>query len=166
VTKDGPPELPASVAKVALPQITLDRSRNDLTAPVTVTVIDGKNRLVAFQGDFTFDERIVTFAGEPVGKAGLTNDNWNVSGNVLPGPGPIRTLRISAYSTDFTPLSGEGTLFELRMNRVTPGRRGTALKWVASPNQFMFIDADLKTERPGRAGAGAIRGSGKGQEDH
>ena len=75
-------------------------------APVTTTAIDAKNKLVGFQGDFTFDERVITFQGEPVQKAGITGGNWNVSGNVLPGRGPIRTLRISAYSNDFTPLSG------------------------------------------------------------
>jgi hypothetical protein len=49
---------------------------------------------------------VVTFQSEPVQKAGITGGSWDVSGNVLPGSGPIRTLRISAYSNDFTPLSG------------------------------------------------------------
>ena len=92
-------------------------------AQVTTTAIDAKNKLVGFQGDFTFDERVVTFQSEPVQNAGLTAGNWNVSGNVLPGAGPIRTLRISAYSNDFTPLSGSGTLFELRM---TQGEQGSS----------------------------------------
>ena len=82
-------------------------------------------------------------------KAGLTGGNWNVSGNVLPGAGPIRTLRISAYSTDFAPLSGSGTLFELRMTRVNNSALGTQLTWAASPDQFIFIDADLNTQMPG-----------------
>jgi hypothetical protein len=81
------------------------------------TAIDATSKLVGFQGDFTFDERVVTFASQPVSNAGLTGGNWNVSGNVLPGEGPIRTLRISAYSNDFTPLKGEGTLFNLNMIR-------------------------------------------------
>ena len=78
-------------------------------------------------------------------KAGLTGRNWNVSGNVLPGAGPIRTLRISAYSNDFTPLSGSGTLFELRMSRVSKAAQGTQLLWAAPPDNFIFIDADLMT---------------------
>jgi hypothetical protein len=88
--------------------------------------------------------------------AGLTGGNWNVSGNVLPGAGPIRTLRISAYSNDFTPLSGSGTLFELRMSRVRPAAQGTPLIWASPPNQFIFIDADLKTQTAGNAAPGSV----------
>jgi len=86
----------------------------------------------------------------------LTGGDWNVSGNVLPGAGPIRTLRISAYSNDLTPLSGSGTLFDLRMTRVTKAAQGTQLIWAAPPDQFIFIDADLKTQKPGEAVAGNV----------
>ena len=96
------------------------------------------------------------FQSEPVQKAGLTGGNWNVSGNVLPGPGPIRTLRISAYSTDFAPLSGSGTLFDLRMSRVSNTGQGTQLTWAPSPDEFIFIDADLKTQKPGNAAGGSV----------
>ena len=130
---------------------------------MTTSAIDAKNKLVGFQGDFTFDERVVTFQSEPVQKAGLTGGNWNVSGNVLPGTGPIRTLRISAYSNDFTPLSGSGTLFELRMTRVSKAAQGTQLIWAAPPDQFIFIDADLKTQKPGNAAPGSVLGKVKGQ---
>ena len=82
-------------------------------------------------------------------------------GNVLPGKGPIRTLRISAYSNDFTPLSGSGTLFELRMSRVSQAAQGTQLIWAAAPNYFIFIDADLKTQKPGNAAPGSVTPSGK-----
>jgi len=62
--------------------------------------------LIGFQGDFTFDERMVRFQDPPAQNAGLTAGNWNVSANVLPGPGPvagpIKTLRISAFSLDMT----------------------------------------------------------------
>ena len=131
---DGPPptaaddgtsaeEVPATIAVVALPEVAVDQlrmlsrveSKSNFIAAVTTSAIDPKNRLVGFQGDFTFDERVITFQSEPVQKAGMTGGNWNVSGNVLPGTGPIRTLRVSAFSNDFTPLSGSGTLFELRM---------------------------------------------------
>ena len=118
-------EVPATVAAVSLPNGAVDASVTNFIAQVTTTAIDAKNKLVGFQGDFTFDERVVTFQSEPVQNAGLTAGNWNVSGNVLPvlpGAGPIRTLRISAYSTDLTPLSGSGTLFELRM---TAGEQGS-----------------------------------------
>ena len=117
------------------------------------SAIDATNRLVGFQGEFTFDERVVTFESEPVQKAGLTGGNWNVSGNVLAGPGPIRTLRVSAYSNDFTPLSGSGTLFELRMIRVSKSEQSTQLIWAEPPNAFFFIDADLNTQKPGIRGA-------------
>src|SRR5207249_1352255 len=114
------------------------------------------DRLVGFQGDFTFDERMVTFQESPVQNAGLTAGNWNVSGNILPGLGPIRTLRVSAYSNDVTPLSGSGTLFELRMTRVSKAAQRTQLIWAAPPDQFIFIDADLKAQRPGHAAPGSV----------
>ena len=76
--------------------------------------------------------------------AGLTAGNWNVSGNILPGPGPIRTLRVSAYSNDVTPLSGSGTLFELRMKGVSHIGQRSQLLWAAPPDEFIFIDSDLK----------------------
>ena len=44
---------------------------DNFTAPVKTTAIDAKNKLVGFQGDFTFDERVVTFQHQPVRKAGL-----------------------------------------------------------------------------------------------
>ena len=99
---------------------------------------------------------MVTFQSEPVQKAGITGGNWNVSGNVLPGAGPMRTLRISAYSNDFTPLSGSGTLFELRMSRVSKAAQGTQLLWAAPPDEFIFIDADLNTQKPGYAAPGSV----------
>jgi hypothetical protein len=157
---DGPSQLaaevPATVAAVALPEIAVDQSKTNFIVQVTTTAIDTKNKLVGFQGDFTFDERVVTFQSEPVQKAGITGGNWNVSGNVLPGAGPMRTLRISAYSNDFTPLSGSGTLFELRMSRVSKAAQGTQLLWAAPPDEFIFIDADLNTQKPGYAAPGSV----------
>ena len=149
-------EVAATVAAVALPEVAVDQSRSNFIAAVRTSAIDAKNKLVGFQGDFTFDERVVTFQSEPVQKAGITGGNWNVSGNVLPGAGPIRTLRILAFSNDFTPLSGSGTLFELRMTRVSQAAQGTPLLWAAPPDQFIFIDADLKTQKPGNAAPGSV----------
>jgi hypothetical protein len=149
-------KVPAPVAAVTLPNDAVAASVTHFIGQVTTTAIDAKNKLVGFQGDFTFDERVVIFQSAPVQNAGLTAGNWNVSGNVLPGAGPIRTLRISAYSTDFTPLSGTGTLFELRMTRVSKAAQGTQLLWAAPPDQFIFIDADLKTQRPGYAASGGV----------
>ena len=88
--------------------------------------------------------------------AGLTAGNWNVSGNVLSGAGPIRTLRVSAYSNDFKPLSGAGTLFELKMTQVSDTAQATQLIWASSPDQFIFIDADLNTRTVGNAAPGNI----------
>jgi probable HAF family extracellular repeat protein len=147
-------EVTATVAAVALPEVgfrepMLSRVQSgSIVAAVRTSVINAKSQLVGFQGDMTFDERVITFQSEPVQKAGLTGGNWNVSGNVLPGHGPIRTLRLSAYSNDFTPLAGEGTLFELRMSRAGQAAQGTALIWAAPPNHFFFINADLETRKP------------------
>ena len=68
----------------------------DFTQPVVTSAINPADNQVGFQGDFTFNSTMVTFQNPPVSGAGLTGSNWNVSGNVLPGAGPIRTLRISA----------------------------------------------------------------------
>ena len=149
-------ELPSTVAAVALPEVAVDPSKSTFITAVRITEIDAKSKLVGFQGDITFDERVVSFQSEPVQAAGLTGTNWNVTGNVLPGDGPIRTLRVSAYSTDFTPLSGSGTLFELRMIRGNPGPQSTRLIWAAPPNDLMFIDADLNTQRAGNAAPGSV----------
>ena len=156
VARDGAPELPATVATVSLPGVAVNQSRNNLTTAVTSSMIDANNKLIGFQGDFTFDERVVKFAAEPVQKAGLTSGNWNVAGNVLPGRGPIRTLRVSAYSTDFKPLSGEGTLFELKMIKANKRGDRTPLIWATPPNQFIFIDADLNIQKPGSSASGFI----------
>ena len=157
-------EVAATVAAVTLPDIAVALSKSNFIAAVSTSEIDAKNRLVGFQGDFTFDERVVTFQSDPVQKSGLTGGNWNVSGNVLPGTGPTRTLRVSAFSNDFAPLSGSGTLFELKMTKVssTPGAI-TQLVWAAPPDQFIFIDADLKTQTPGNAAASSVITSGKRQ---
>jgi hypothetical protein len=156
-------EAPATVATLSLPNTAVDAATTDFIAPVTTTTIDAKNKLVGFQGDFTFDERMVTFQREPVQNAGLTAGNWNVSGNVLPGSGsgPIRTLRISAFSLDLTPLSGSGALFELRMTRVNKAAPTTQLIWAQPPDNFIFIDAGLKTHKPGNAAPGSVAPSAK-----
>ena len=154
-------EVPATVAVVELPELAVDQSKNNFIAEVRSSAIDARNKLVGFQGDFTFDERVVTFQYEPVQKAGITSGNWNVSGNVLPGAGPIRTLRISGFSNDFVPLSESGTLFELRMTRASNTTQGTGLIWAAPPDQFIFIDADLNTQKPINAAPGSVTQSGK-----
>src|SRR5436190_1093984 len=135
---------------VSLPIDTVDTSVPTGTViiePVASSNIDAGLDYVGFQGDFTFDETVATFSNPPLQKAGLTAGNWNVSGSILPGGGPIRTLRVSAFSNDFTPVSGSGTLYELRMLRVsgTPGA-STTLTWAASPDNFFFIDGDLNTQ--------------------
>ena len=156
-------EVPITVETLALPNAAVAPSTTDFIAAVTTTNIDAKNKLVGFQGDFTFDERRVTFQSEPVQNAGLTADNWNVSANILPAakPGPIRTLRISAFSLDLTPLSGSGTLFELRMTRVSKPAPATQLIWAQPPDNFIFIDSDLKMQKPGNAAPGSVAPSAK-----
>ena len=144
------------VQTLSLPNVTIDVFVTNFIVQVTTTAINAGDKLVGFQGDFTFDERVVTFQSEPVQKAGITGGDWNVSGNVLPGTGPIRTLRILAYSNDFTPLSGSGTLFELKMTRVSKAAQRTQLIWAAPSDQFIFIDADLNTHELGNAAPGNL----------
>src|SRR5205814_9997527 len=145
---------------VSLPIATFDTSVPASTViiePVMTTLIDpvttqGLN-YVGFQGDFLFDSAVCTFlttSPGPTQAAGLTAVNWNVSGNVLnTGPGTMKTLRISAFSNDFTALNGMGTLFNVRMLRVsnTPGAT-SALAWKPAPDNFIFIDDNLDTHTP------------------
>jgi hypothetical protein len=138
-------QIPMAV-EVALPRIGL-RSRSNGIAGVSVSAIDSRERLVGFQGDFTFDERAVTFEAEPVRSADLTN-GWSVVGNVLDGPGPIRTLRVSGLSTDLTPLSGSGTLFELLVKRVNNASRRAELTPSNGVDRLTFFDRELKAHSP------------------
>ena len=155
VTNSNP--TPILVATVSLPAATINTSVTNFTQPVVTSAINPADNLVGFQGDFTFDSSMVTFQSPPVSSAGLTANNWNVSGNVLPGGGPIRTLRVSAFSNDFTPLSGSGTLFHLNMTRVSStSGANTALTWKPDPDNFFFIDADLDTNAPGSTPPGSI----------
>jgi hypothetical protein len=147
---------PSSVATVSLPVGNVGTSVTVFTLPVTTSNINASDNLVGFQGDFTFDSSVVTFQAAPASPAGLTASNWNVSGNVL-GPGTIKTLRISAFSTTSTPLSGSGTLFNLNFTRVsnTEGA-STPLTWASSPNNFVFIDTNLVKQTPGSTPPGSI----------
>ena len=149
-------EIASTVKSVSLPELVLNKSRANFTAAVESTRIDARNNLVGFQGDFTFDERVISFATEPVQAAGLTARNWNVAGNVLPGNGPIRTLRVSAFSTDFRPLDGIGTLFNLRIKHVNGGAGSSPLMWAAPPDNFIFINSDLQIQRPGNTSPGSV----------
>jgi hypothetical protein len=154
----GPSATTATVGTVSLPNATVDSRENNFIAAVTTSLIDKNGRLIGFQGDFSFDERMVTFQDPPVEAAGLTAENWNVSGNILPEltKGPLKTLRISAYSLDATPLSGSGTLFHLNMTRVSKTTPPTQLLW-ANPPDFFFIDTDLDTHKPGTTVPGSVR---------
>jgi hypothetical protein len=119
--------------------------------------------LVGFQGNFVFDERLVSFdEKDPVEKAGLTKSNWVVSGHVLPGDGPIRTLRISGYSTDLTPLSGSGTLFQLNVAKTAIDSESATLIWAERPDDFTFIDADLNMRRPNDVRHGGVQSKMEG----
>ena len=150
------PEVPSSVSVVALPNVAVDTSMTGFVAGVTTTLVDANDNVVGFQGDFTFDSTLIAFEDEPVQKAGLTAGNWTVAGHVLSGPGPIKTLRVSGFSNDLEPLSGSGTLFELRMERVTRAGRVTQMLWAAPPDHFIFIDADLNTLKPHYAAPGSL----------
>ena len=146
--RNDAPETASTVASVLLPLGLGDSTKTALTAPVVASAIDPGSKLVGFQGDLIFDSRVISFEHDPVRPAGMTSGNWNVSANVLPGSGPIRTLRISAYSENLAPLSGAGTLFELRVARVSKGGRSAQLMWAAAPNGFVFIDSELNVQRP------------------
>src|SRR5438477_9013206 len=67
--------------KVSLPIDTFDTSvpiGTVIIEPVASSNIDAGLNLVGFQGDFTFDQTVVSFSNPPLQKAGLTAGNWNV----------------------------------------------------------------------------------------
>jgi len=141
---------------VSLPTDNFDVSvpiQNVFIEPVTTTFIDPSLHYVGFQGDFTYDSAVIGFptSGGIVQRAGLTSDPlWNLSASILStGPGTIKTLRFSFLRQDFGPLNGFGTLFELRMFRVsnTPGA-ASALNWALGANQFVFVDENLDSHLP------------------
>jgi hypothetical protein len=146
---------PATVATVSLPVANVSTNVSVFTLPVATTNINSADNLIGFQGDFTFDSSVVSFQATPASPAGLTATNWNVSGNVL-GSGTIKTLRISAFSTTSTPLSGSGILFNLNFTRVGNAGATTTLQWAASPNNFVFIDTSLNKQAPGGTPDGNI----------
>jgi hypothetical protein len=158
IAPDAPAEneINPSIASVMLPDVSANQAKGEFATAVRSSEIDSRDNIVGFQGDLTFDERVVSFATEPVQAAGLTAHNWSVAGNVLPGNGPIRTLRISAYSADFKPLDGVGTLFNLRIAQVNRGAGRSPLMWAAPPDNFIFINSELQIQRPGNTFPGGI----------
>ena len=151
------PEVAGPVASVTLPDVAVSRTMSNFTAAVTSSAIDASSNIVAFQGDFTFDERVITFSEKPVQNAGLTAGSWVVDANVLAGDGPIRTLRVSGYSTDMSPLSGSGILFEVKVAKVNTAAGSTQLIWDNSEeNAFFFVDADLKVTHPFNRVSGSV----------
>jgi hypothetical protein len=160
-----PSTTPAVVARISLPIANIDVTVNNFTLPVQTSAINSADNLVGFQGDFLFDATVITFGTPQVQAGGLTSVNWNVSASILnTGPGSNQTLRISAFSNDFTPLSGSGTLFNLNMVRISnaPGA-STDLTWAIPPANFIFIDGDLNGHAPGIAVNGNVTLSGQGR---
>jgi hypothetical protein len=164
------PSLPISVA---LPVAFIGPSPSGVVLmPVTTTFIDSTippgdpSGSIGFQGDFTFDSSVITFASPFVQRGGLTSDpNWNVSANIL-GSTTIKTLRISAFSNDFTPLAGgPDTLFFLRVQS-TNTTGSTPLTWapVVCPqdNEFVFIDCTLNSYDPRQQNNGLVAIQGPG----
>ena len=143
------PDVPIPNQRVTtfLPITTLDNGvpiETIFHVPVVTTNLDLNRRYVGFQGDFTFDQSVVTFSPPFVEATDLTALGWSVLANILPGPGQSKVLRVSGFSTTLTPLIGTGTLFNLRMVRVgiSPAAT-TALAWRLYPNGFEYIDDQL-----------------------
>ena len=158
----------APVTSVMLPNQTIT-ARGEVIIPVKISRIDPAihGQLQAFQGDFTFDSSVVNFSGSYVQRAGLTAEgNWSLMANVL-GTGRIKTLRVSCFALDGGALTGEGTLFELRLRAAASGSRSgasTSLEWSGAPNNVVFFDASLQKQTPASAPPGRITiGSAQGR---
>src|SRR5262249_29138913 len=137
--------------------ILVEASGIGVNQAVITSAIDPSENLVGFQGDFLFDERVIQFDSEPVAAAGLTSSGWNLIGNVLDGPGPMRTLRLSAYSTSLTPLSGSGILFALRLAKIIPTEQRFPLIPLTPSSNFFFIDRNLVKQALGYPDANGFR---------
>ena len=142
---------------VALPASTLPPDMGTFTLPVLTLTIDAADNLIWFQGEILFDSSVVTFPATPVQPAGLTANDWIVSGNVI-GKNKLKTLQIVGYSiSQTTPLQGSGTLFELKFNRARGGRpgAGTSLTWAPS-GSFFFVDSQANARAPASTPPGRI----------
>ena len=129
------------------------QSVTNFIAQVTTTAIDAKNKLVGFQGDFTFDERVVTFQE----RAGAESWTHRPAIGTYRGTFCLERDRSGrcAYRPsrlDFTPLSGAGTLFELRMTKATPSA-SSELNWATGEDRDpIFINTVSDAEAHQRSG--------------
>src|SRR4051812_47684883 len=81
---------PNPLVKISLPVESLDNTipiNTVFLTPIMTTRVDPVLSYVGFQGDFTFDQTVVTFQAPFVEPGGLTASGWFVSANVLDGPG-------------------------------------------------------------------------------
>src|SRR5678815_255387 len=67
----------ATIGMVSLPNVVVRGSGGDFITEVKTSTINPNNKFVGFQGDISFDERVIIFRDEPVQKAGITKGNWN-----------------------------------------------------------------------------------------
>lgn len=156
-TANSPPPLTPLPIMVALPASSIPPDMSTFTLPVLTFTIDAADNLIWFQGDLVFDSSVVTFPATPVQPAGLTANDWIVSGKVM-GRDKFKTLRIAGYSIgQTTPLQGSGTLFELKVNRARGGRpgAGTSLTWAPS-GRFFFVDSQANARLPASTPPGRI----------
>jgi hypothetical protein len=134
-----------SQARVSLPSTVIDASTGNFTVAVSVSKIAASEKLISFQGEFTFDSRVVGFQSRAVSPAGLTAGGGSLLANVL-GDGPIKTLRVSYVGS--ANLEGSGVLFNLNMVRVGKSGASTGLNWSGAPNHFFFVDQELRERAP------------------
>jgi hypothetical protein len=163
----------AAVEAVRLPSQSLNKSAGSVTVPVKVTKIDPAvhGNLQAFQGDFTYDARAISFQSAAVNAGAVMNNNggqWVISANanLTNTSGAIRTCRVTAFCLNNIGLStngaGSGTLFNLNVV-VGGGAKGanSALDWAAGLNQFRFFDTDGFDRPPAGAPRGQITLDGR-----
>ena len=132
----------------------------NFTQPVVTSAINAADNLVGFQGDFTFDETVVTFQSPPVSAAGLTNTTggWSVLGNVLAGPGPIRTLRSLGHRERYR--HGAVRVGDSVQSEHDQGEQHAGCEHGAdlgrAPDNLMFFDVNGDPHAPGSTPPGSI----------
>ncbi|MEP7341246.1 MAG: IPT/TIG domain-containing protein [Acidobacteriota bacterium] len=129
---------PTQVA-VSLPQTTGTQG-SIITVPITVGDLTGRG-FISYDFDLIYDAAVLQAASAPTDAAGTLSSALTITANATPG-----RLRVSAFGT--TPLSGAGTLLNLKFN--VAGAGGTALTW----QRFIFNETPVINPVNGRVNVG------------
>ncbi|MBI1761409.1 MAG: hypothetical protein HYR56_08240 [Acidobacteria bacterium] len=111
---------PAQQVSIALPNLNATTGTS-VTIPITVGDLSGKG-VIAYDFDLVFDQNVLQAQSTPYDAANTLSSTLTITANPQPG-----RLRVSAFGTQ--PLTGAGTLLNLKFNVTGAGGTSTALTW-------------------------------------